>query len=71
MKTIGIVLIVVGIVFFIIGSATGTITGYQGANGLYYSNANAVGSNEWMCMPAFIIAIVGVVLYAKGKKKEK
>lgn len=59
MKKIALIVCIIGVVMFVIGACTGTVTGYQGANGLYYSNPNSVGSNEWMCMPGFIMAAVG------------
>ena len=69
MKNIGTILIIVGVIFCIIGACTGTITGYQGSNGLYYSDLGAVGSNEWMCMPALIAVIVGIIINKAQKKK--
>ena len=64
------VVIIIGIIIFIIGAATGTITGYQGANGQYYSNPDAVGSREWMCVPALIMIGVGVVINKAGKNSK-
>ena len=65
-KTIAIILLIVGIIMFLIGATTGTVSGYQGANGLYYSTS--AGSNEWMCLPGFIIAAIGgVILWATKK----
>lgn len=59
MLALGIIGLIIGVFMFIVGSTTGTITGYQGANGQYYSNPGATGSNEWMCTPGFIIALLG------------
>ena len=60
---IALIVCILGIVIFVYGSTTGTIVGYQGADGLYYSSPDAVGSNEWMCTPAFILAAVGGFVY--------
>ena len=59
MRKIATIVCIIGIIMFIIGACTGTVTGYQGANGLYYSDPRSVGSNEWMCMPGFILAAAG------------
>lgn len=67
MKSLGTILLVTGIILFVIGATTGTISGYQGANGLYYANPGAVGSNEWMEMPGLIMAVIGFVLRKIGK----
>ncbi len=65
---IGKVLIIIGIILFVIGSVTGTITGYQGANGLFYADPGAVGSREWMCLPALIMVVIGIIINKKQKK---
>ena len=70
MSTFGKFLIILGVIIFLIGSATGTITGYQGADGQYYSNPDAVGSREWMCGPALCMVVVGYVLNRVGKDKK-
>ena len=69
MKNFGTILIIIGIIIFIIGACTGTITGYQGANGLYYYDPGAVGSREWMCTPAFIMVVIGVIINKASKKQ--
>ncbi len=69
MKNIGTILIIIGVIIFIIGACTGTITGYQGADGLYYSDPGAVGSREWMCAPALIMVVVGVIINKASKKQ--
>ena len=58
-RMIALIVCIIGVIVFGVGATTGTITGYQGANGLYYSDVNAVGSNEWMCMPGFLMAAAG------------
>lgn len=65
---LSLVILVAGIAMFVIGATTGTITGYQGADGQYYSDPDAVGSNEWMCMPGFIMAVIGGFTYKVSKK---
>ena len=68
-RTVALVVCVIGIAIFLIGATTGTITGYQGANGQYYSDVSAVGSNEWMCMPGFLMAAGGgFILWITGSK---
>lgn len=67
MKSLGTILLVAGIILFVIGATTGTISGYQGANGLYYANPGAIGSNEWMEIPGLIMAAIGFVLRKIGK----
>ena len=62
LKVIALIVCIVGIALFVIGATTGTITGYQGANGLFYSDPGAVSSNEWMCMPGLIMAIIGGIM---------
>ena len=56
---LGIIALVIGVIMFVVGATTGTITGYQGADGQYYSDPGASGSNEWMCTPGFVIALLG------------
>lgn len=69
-RVMALIVLILAIIFFIIGSTTGTIEGYQGADGQYYSNPGAVGSNEWMCMPSFIVgAIAAVVLWITKENK--
>lgn len=58
-RTIGILVCVIGIIVFVIGASTGSVTGYRGANGLYYSDPGATSSNEWMCIPGLIMAVGG------------
>lgn len=58
-RCIAIIACITGVIMFIIGACTGTITGYKGADGLYYSDPRSVGSNEWLCMPGLILAVVG------------
>ena len=67
MRKIAIIVCIIGVIMFVIGACTGTITGYQGADGLYYSDPRAVGSNEWMCMPGFILAVVGGIIAKVAK----
>jgi len=69
MKNLGTILIIIGVIIFIVGASTGTITGYQAANGLYYSDPGAVGSREWMCYPALIMVVVGVIINKAQKKQ--
>ena len=38
---VALIICIIGIIMFVIGSTTGTITGYQGADGQYYSNPGA------------------------------
>lgn len=64
---IALIICIIGIIVFVIGATTGTITGYQGADGKYYSYPDAVGSNEWMCMPGFLMAIGGGFVYKSTK----
>lgn len=64
---IALIICIIGVILFVIGSTTGTITGYQGADGKYYSNPDATGSNEWMCMPGFVLAGVGGFVYLVSK----
>ena len=62
MKSLGTILLIAGIILFVVSATTGTISGYQGANGLYYANPGAVGSNEWMEIPGLIMAAIGFIL---------
>ena len=57
---LGIIVLCVGIIMFVVGATTGTISGYKGADGQYYCDPGAVGSNEWMCAPGIVIALLGV-----------
>ncbi len=60
---------IVGIVIFIYGATTGTVTGYKGANGLYYTNPGTKSTHDWMCVPGLIIAVIGgISVYVISKK---
>ena len=68
--TIALTICIIGILIFVLGSTTGTISGYQGADGKYYSDYGAKGSNEWMCTPGFLMALGGGYVYKVTKDKE-
>lgn len=69
-RVIALIVCILGIAMFVIGACTGTITGYRGANGQYYSDPDAVGSRDWMCMPGFLMAVGGGFV-AKVTKEDK
>ena len=72
LAVIFLIIMIIGIVLFVIGATTGTITGYQGADGKYYSDVDAVGSNDYLMLPGFIVAIIGGIGFRwtkPGKKK--
>lgn len=58
-KTIAAAVCIVGVIMFFVGSTTGTVTGYKGANGQYYSYPDSVGSRDWMIMPGFFMGLGG------------
>lgn len=68
---VALIICIIGVIMFIIGSTTGTVTGYQGADGQYYSNPGATSSNEWMCMPGFLLAGGGGFVYWVSKKSNE
>lgn len=70
-RIVGAGMCLIGVVMFILAATTGTITGYQGIDGTYYSDPSAVGSNDWMGTPGFLLAILGFFIYAKSKAFQK
>lgn len=68
---VALIICIIGVIIFVIGSTTGTITGYQGADGQYYSNPGATSSNEWMCTPGVLLAVGGGFVYWVSKKSNE
>ena len=60
---VALIVAVIGIAMFISGACFGTIEGYKGADGKYYSNPDAKGSLEWMCTPGLIMGVVGGIVF--------
>ncbi len=57
------VICVTGVLMFFIGAATGTVTGYRGADGRYYSYPGSTGSRDWMITPGLLMAVGGGIGY--------
>ena len=56
-------LCIIGVIMFVVGASTGTVTGYKGADGQYYRDPDSVGSRDWMIMPGFFMGAGGGVVY--------
>ena len=67
---IGLIIAIIGVILFVGGACGGTITGYKGADGKYYSDLGAKGSLDFLCVPGIIMAIIGGIVFFVWKNNK-